>query len=583
MVFQRKGDSMNAVFTALSVLSSITGFASGQRFDTSKDLLMDCMTEHFGELSPFVKEESIVSTDDVYDMDGSNRYVLLSFFDNSFVIYDKKDEIILKTYDANPYEGFEDSFKLLGNIENKYMYAYFNEEVNDFTFINNTCMSKEELHLYFTNQGYSYGNYYRDVAKPSNVHIIQDAFYFEKLGNNHAPNTDGTCAVISTEILLSYYDTFVNDRVIDDVYENVEEESISKATPAATDFIKSPGVDSVNNTRFHDYLYRIACDEVKDDPKNSGMSVSNQKQLVKKYLEKRGITHVSYSSDGNFSDLIGNKAKKVIKDAIDQNRPVIACGEGHASVAYAYSDTMVWVHTGWGYTAATPWRTFESGMFYNYSAGAIDIANICSGVHACSDNYLASNTNTYVCPKCGAYKRTEIAQNGLGISDEFSTTGQTKYFTLDSANIHITYIRAAVLSADTRYLTLSPKKQGEGFALVEYWVTKPIRYIEFKVCLFGYSEGIDSSNTTVMVHAIRPGSSQGTYMGEAIDSLLDRNISKNRNSPTTLSYSFAKNDNVVGFRVMINSPATGTTDSGRVCISNLLLKHSTVNHGYFSR
>ena len=80
---------MNILFTALTVLSNITGFASSQNYDTSAEHLLDCMFEHFGEYSPLAVEESILNSEDIYDMDGTNRYLLLSFIDGEYVIYDK--------------------------------------------------------------------------------------------------------------------------------------------------------------------------------------------------------------------------------------------------------------------------------------------------------------------------------------------------------------------------------------------------------------------------------------------------------------------------------------------------------------
>ena len=60
---------MNILFTALTVLSNITGFASSQNYDTSAEHLLDCMFEHFGEYSPLAVEESILNSKDIYDMD----------------------------------------------------------------------------------------------------------------------------------------------------------------------------------------------------------------------------------------------------------------------------------------------------------------------------------------------------------------------------------------------------------------------------------------------------------------------------------------------------------------------------------
>ena len=311
---------MNIVFTALTVLSSITGFASSQKYDTCEEHLLDCMFEHFGNFSPLASPESILRYDDVYDMDGTNRYLLFDFVDGETVIYDKKEECIFETYESNPYQGYNDAFKLLGIIEDEHMYAYFNEDANDFTFLNNTSMSKIDIHSYFANQGYQYGNYYRDVAIPSDAHVISNAFYFEKLGSMHAANVDGTCAVIASEILFGYYDTFVNDLIVGEQYDRSVSESLDNTNPTVIDFPKSSGVDTPNNSAFHDYLCDIATYEVGDNPRSGGITVYNQKQMMKKYLDHQGIYYQTYCSEGNLGDLVANKAKTVIKNTINENK-----------------------------------------------------------------------------------------------------------------------------------------------------------------------------------------------------------------------------------------------------------------------
>ena len=575
---------MNILFTALTVLSNITGFASAQRYDTTEEHLQDCMFEHFGEYSPLATEESILNSEDVYDMDGTNRYLLLSFNDGEYVIYDKKDESIFQTFESNPYEGFDDKFKLLGNINEKHLYAYFNEEIEDFTFIDNASFSKEQIHSYFTNQAFKYGNYYKNVDMPANVHIINNAFYFEKLTENHAENNEGTCSVIASEILLGYYDTFLNDTIVDEQYDQPVREPIDKTNPSVRDFLNSPGTDVINDcSAFHDMLCDIAKYEVGDDPKVDGMSVLNQKTMMSRYLNTRDMAYSIRSSDGNFSELVANKAKTVIKDAINQNRPVIACGEGHCSVAYAYSDTMVWVHTGWGYSAATPWRTFESGMFYNYSAGAIDFTSINYGEYICSDNYYATNRNAYICPQCGrVYRVSDIVPSDCGISSTYYSTERTSSFDIDDEHVRIEYKRAALLTSNETTISLSARKNGEGEAYAKYWVTKKIRRVEFNICFYSANESLSRYDSNVKFWAIRYRNEDGGYFYyDRIEDLLLHGISSNRYDPTHLIYNFI-GDDVFGIRITVESPATGNYDSGRVLIGSINIERSVNAHGYYS-
>ena len=570
---------MNIVFTALTVLSSITGFASSQKYDTCEEHLLDCMFEHFGNFSPLASPESILRYDDVYDMDGTNRYLLFDFADGETVIYDKKEECIFETFESNPYQGYNDAFKLLGDIEGEHMYAYFNEDVNDFTFLNNTSMRKNDIRSYFANQDLQYGNYYRNIAIPSNAHVISNAFYFENLEFRHAANVDGTCAVIASEILFGYYDTFVNDLIVDEQYDRGVPEYLNKNNPTIRDFSQSPGVDSPSVSAFHDYLCDIATYEVGDNPRSGGMTVYNQKQMMKKYLEYQGIYHQTYSSEGNFGDLIANKAKTVIKNTINDNRPVCVSGEGHCSVAYAYSDTMVWVHTGWGYTAATPWRTFESGMFYNYSAGAIDISNICGGAHICSDNYYVTNKNVYLCPQCGqVYKINDVLASDTGLSTSYYSDIRSRGFFEDDEYVGVMYHRAALLS--NQYISLSARRSGEGNAFIEYWMTKKIRYVRLFVSFYSASEALSYNNSTVDLSVIKYSEADDEFYYEPLEDLLDIGISTDRNNQTKLEYYFV-GDDVYGFSFSINAPATGNTDSGRFLIGDITIERSTEAHGLY--
>lgn len=564
---------MNIVFTALSVLSSITGFASGQRYDTEAYHLQDLLFEHFGELSPLADENSILMSDDVYDMGGSNRYLLLSFIDGKSVIYDKKDECILETYDVNPYLGHDDEFKLLGNIDDEYMFGYFDEEINDFTFINNTSKSKEDIRTYYGNQDVSFGNYYTNIEMPANVHIISNAYYFERLGNRHALNNDGTCAVISAEILLGYYDTFVNDTIVPEEYDQPVVQPITSSNPKPIDFSESPGVDTNSSHRFHDYLCDLSNNVLGVNPTNSGMNTKDQKRLMLEYLDERGLSYQTRCSEGNLTDLIGNKAKTVIKDAINQNRPVIACGEKHASVAYAYSDTMVWVHTGWGFVGATPWRTFESGMFSNYYSGAIDFISIGVNAHVCSDNYFASNLSTYVCAKCGnKFKLSDVSPANVGLPTTYYSQERNKTASAGNLGLWVNYKRAAT-SSDSSYISLSARRSNEGLAYVDIYANKAIRKLEFGLSFYNSNEALNKNNASIELFVVRR-SYEGDLYLSYLENLIDYSISKNRMDPTPFVYNFT-NDEIYGFSLTVCAPATGTTDSGRVCLQGISMEYLT--------
>ena len=570
---------MNIVITALSVLSSITGFASGQKYDNSEEHLLDSMFEHFGELSPLANDNSILSSSDVYDMDGTNRFLLLSFVDGKTVIYDKEEECNLCTFDTDPYEGYDDAFKLLGNIDDEYLFAYFNEEVNDFTFINNTSKDFSDIRAFYATQEYKKGNYYRNFTISEEAHVIDNAFYFEKLGTMHAQNTEGTCAVIASEILFGYYDTFVNDLIVDEQYDQVAKRHPDGIDPTIRDFSESPGVDCygvtglTDRSDFHDYLCDISTEHLGIDPTIRGLNPLQTKNLVKKYMDLKGIPYQTHCSEGNLGDLILNRAKTVIKETIDQNRPVIASGCNHTVVAFAYDDSMVWVHTGWGYSAATPWSTFESSITNNATAGAVDIMNINNNVHLCSDNYYSASKNAYICPQCGkVYKNNDITPEDYGFSTEYDKYERNNYFSVEDENIRVMYNRTAILP-DSSFISLSAKRENMGRAAIRYFMNKKIRRLRFCMAFFSYNDILTSLDSTIDLYILKYSETSGILYFAPYDDLLGHDISWNRNVATEFKYDFT-GDEIYGFSIVVNAPATGNVDSGKVLIGNVTIQRS---------
>lgn len=245
------------------------------------------------------------------------------------------------------------------------------------------------------------GDYLFDLPIPPHSHLIDHAYYFLRLQDRHARNYDSTSSIISLEILLGYYDTYYSDDFVDDKYDIISKEVLSSGNLSVGHFSRSPGVDDAKMliSNFHDDLLQMSQHEIHYNPDKVGVKTNGQVSLLKRYLKKREISFSLHTSMGLLGDIWTNwKTVQMIKNAIDHERPIIVNGYGHSSVAFAYNENYVWVHTGWGATAATPWSTFESGLFSNYSAGAIDLEY--HGEHTHSNNYYAIDSHAYLCP-CG--------------------------------------------------------------------------------------------------------------------------------------------------------------------------------------
>lgn len=374
---------MSFLSTSLSFLASITGVLSQQNY---------VMTNYdWSIINSFIEENvSINSVKDIYNVFGENQYLEVSLTDG-YLIYDKKDKRICD-YSYN-------SMKSLYSDENLNIYNetgnnnYISFKDGAFTDLKtDKIILKEDI----------YENYNNSVNANSSITKISNSFYFEKLGDNIAHNTNGTCGIVALEILLGYYDSLYNDFFVNEHYDIKSISSIQYSNIRLFD--KSPGVDTMQNRQFHDYLITLAEKKLAIFPNTGlGMTGTQLLELTKYYLKIQNISAQINSSEGFVSDLLNERFKTVVKTAIDNDRPLIVAGDGHFSVAYGYDENNLYVCSGWG-TSDTidglrvfPWSDFTVHGT-KVGVAAIDIEY--TGPHYHSNNYYCSNNDTYVC-SCG--------------------------------------------------------------------------------------------------------------------------------------------------------------------------------------
>lgn len=459
---------IQSVILGLSALSSITGFSSGVTYAMSESD-WNTISSNLGTTlviseEGVYKNNSALEIRDLYNMAGENQYIEIILEDDGYLIYDKKNnQICEKSFkiSSDPYGKFSQNFNVYNEYFFDFKYATFdgNHFVNTVT--NHELNFNDGLSAFVESESNKAGNYYTldEIPISDKAHIIDNAFYFLKLNGYHAWNYVGTCSIVSSEILLGYYDTFYNDLIVPE-YFDVRTIERTKENPNVSDFSQSPGTDryEYSDEDFHQYLADIAKNEVGDDPEVSGMKTINQIKLIKNYLNNQEIEYTLHTSEGNFGDILSQRALGIIKDGINANRPVISNGSGHSTVAFAYDDDYVWVHTGWGWVGATPWSTYESNLFNNYSAGAIDIQYTGSHVH--SDNYYSNNLNRYLCP-CGTnFTSTTITPDDYGFEQEYFFCNKEHTFTVDDLSIRTYRLRTGFI--ENEYINLSPKRQNAG-------------------------------------------------------------------------------------------------------------------------
>lgn len=194
-------------------------------------------------------------------------------------------------------------------------------------------------------------------------------FYFSNLRNNFSLNAYGTCSYVSMGMLLSYYDTYLNDNFVPDMFEQntVIEQGFNGAV--ITKGTESPGVVSEDydfiasldnyrnyvlnnpNASFQNFLMNFANSTALDDF-NLGLSVNQQVSVLNAYLAQYVGTGYSAQSFVPWYHDSQEYIKSTIKPYLDRGEAVIlnirsAQVGRHSVVAYDYDDEDIYVHTGW--------------------------------------------------------------------------------------------------------------------------------------------------------------------------------------------------------------------------------------------
>lgn len=565
-----------AIILGLSALSSITGFSSGKYYEMTEtdwgtiasNLGKTLTVSDTGEYLI----DSMHEVRDLYNMAGENQYIEIIFENDGYLIYDKKNDKICEkslAKSSDPYQDFSRNFNIYNEYFFDFKYATYHE--NQFVNVNTSSVLNfnDGITNFVKSESDKAGNYYHldEIPISENAHIIDNAFYFLNLNGYHAWNRLGTGAIISSEILLGYYDTFYNDLIVPESYDvrTIEE---TEDNPIVSDFLQSPGVDrhESEDEDFHQYLVDIAKNEIGDDPEVDGMSTKNHIKLIKNYLDNREMEYTMHTSEGNFGDILSQRAVNKIKAAINDNRPVISNGTGHSTVAFAYDDDYVWVHTGWGWAGATPWSTFKSDLFSNYSAGCIDIQYI--GDHVHSDNYYSNNLNQYFCP-CGTkFTSTTITPEDYGFEPEYFYDSRVHAFEVD--DLSITTVRLRTGYIENEYINLSPKRQNAGDAYLEYWFSKPVRTFDLNLSYWQIKDVLSPLNSTAYFSVLFKNDDGNYYWVQTTDLLNDISLTTDRYNQDNYQYSYIENE-IYGFRFVMQAPATGNSNSGRLSIGNINL------------
>lgn len=408
------------------------------------------------------------------------------------------------------------------------------------------------------------GDYDENIHIDSDTYLIPRAYYFENLHDYHGENDSDICTIISTQILLGYYDTFVNDTLVDEIYDRISVETSN--TQLFWDYVQSPGTgkidDSEHGQDFKNYLIDLAIDELGSSPVNVGMDILETHRLLKRYLDD---SNLSYTLDWE-PEVTNNRTKNHILATLNAGRPILCNARGHSTVAFGYNETYVFVVDGYGSVAGTLWETFETNYNLNYDLGAIDLLMTCEHYH--SDNYYSAYYNRSYCPDGYAHKRASYQPNEYGFEAQYYFYQKTKNVYNDTDTILTKRLRTGYI--ENLFVNLSPRREDAGIAFLEFTTPSIIRNITVNISFWSANELYNP----IYHHAkIQYKDIDGLWI-DAFDLLNDISLSTDRNHQNIVGVTFP--EETTSFRFYATNFAIGDSNKGRISLGELNIIYENI-------
>lgn len=539
---------LNASFATLAMM------ANGKNTILSKDALKK-IYEQLEVAESFSLFEANYCAIDGFTIEGDPFYAFVTYKDTGkYIAIDKRSNSVLGEYDASL---FTDNTNKVYFVDNECVFEYniFNSSIKNF---NN---SKYDFNL--PSRDWSYNNefpYNRHYTISNDAVMISNYFYFENLKDYHGYNDGKICGVVAGEIVLGYYDTFFNDNIVSEDYS--KEGVTNSSSSSLTSWSQSPGTgfnvpydDPSADSRFTEVLVTNATvGNLMISPRANGMTCSMVKNMFYQYLGN----DYSYT----ITDYYNNNVQSAIENAINNNRPVIAEGKEHFVVAYGYDDDYVYIHTGWGFSAITPWSTFTDSQFLT-NKSVLDIAF--SGNHIHSDNYYHNQTRSYYCG-CGQshYKRLIINPEDWGFPGAYNFNPIIDNTSINNVSVSTKRLRTGYI--EESFVNLSPRRQNAGGAYLEATIPYVIKDLDIEMAWWSQNEHQNDGYAMLGYETL------GTFYNSFVN-LHDLNLPTRYNIQ---SYHFAlpAEDEPHGFAFYLSNLAVGDRNLGRLSLGTICVKYA---------
>lgn len=185
--------------------------------------------------------------------------------------------------------------------------------------------------------------------------------YFKNLQSNFGRNAKGSCGYVATGMLLSFWDTYWDDDIIDEKYDQkslLKTETFDYSADSPGLAMEPDNVAKVDNATYHSNVFPLSdryFQFLLISMGNSLYGTSAGSYVMNYDNYSRLFDHYVYDYKGYSRDDVevikeSTDVRKKAIDLIKQGIPVKLGIGGHAVVAYDYDEQNddIYCHFGWG-------------------------------------------------------------------------------------------------------------------------------------------------------------------------------------------------------------------------------------------
>lgn len=233
---------------------------------------------------------------------------------------------------------------------------------------------------------------------PTDANFCKYSYYFDNLSiSKYGKNINGTCCIVSMQILMGYYDSIYEEELVEDKYDNPSIERRKKCS----EFVYSPGT---KGDEFHRHLINLFDNYLgKNLEKDKSMFSTDQFKLIEHYVGAvRNLSFSCLTCEGNWNDIFQGKQFKIAQEGIKAGRPVIVNNKNHSMLGFAYDDNYIYCMSGWysKQIVRLKWDDFNGDIFSNYAAVYDLVLESFKEHKTCTNSYINRETGESLCPIC---------------------------------------------------------------------------------------------------------------------------------------------------------------------------------------